>query len=480
MEKIVVIFVCTLVIATTFVSADNNVQNIVQNTPYKQDVSSNRKYWSGVWEVEYDDSLWADSIVVDSMNNVILVGAGGNGNTEFSYAVIVKYSADGKLMWSDHQTAPIIPGLISELSVVNDLPQSTENVSGKQINLFSKTPDAVQYSMGSDISSDLGLSCIANEFMIGSHRYIEPIFTKAQSLLWGKWVRFYDVAVDDNDDIVVVGEIQNRFTKDLRTVYVIKYDPNGNVLWDRIYRRYWLTPRDLATGVAIDSNNNIFVSVISQEKDSESYKGWILKLSSNNGATLDEVIYPEGSIIFSDLAVDYQDNVYVSGYYTPSGKMIVTKYSNELTLLDEWGPNIMPIRPIAIDVDQDGNVIVAGGIGFYGNEKQYLTKFSPDGTILWSNKSKDVGVWYDVISLNPEVTATAGISWNNETYGRFYIGLFNESGKEFKRFLGGNKTILQCFFSHGLDVDNNGDIVVGGFRWYGRVLYFMYAMKFYQ
>jgi hypothetical protein len=178
--------------------------------------------------------------------------------------------------------------------------------------------------------------------------------------------------------------------------------------------------------------------------------------------------------------VDLEDNVYVSVYYPTSEEMTVVKYSNNLTLLDEWGPAVRPIRPIAINVDQNGNVIVAGGIGFYGREKQYVAKFSSDGTILWSNKSNDIGVWYDVVALSPDVTAVTGINWGNETYGRFYVGLYNESGKEFKRFLGGKITNLQMFFSHGLDVDNNGDIAVAGFRWYGEYQYYMHAMKFYQ
>jgi len=421
-----------------------------------------------IWDVEYCKGLVSNKVAIDSMNDIILIGVGGEGYTELPYAVVAKYGADGKLKWADHRTARILPGSVSQVYAESyPMYKYTEIYSTKQT--LSSTPATEQSQIDTETS----------ECKMTGNQYVTATFSENQRLFGGKWVRFYDVAIDENDNIVAVGEIQNRNTADKRIVYVVKYDSDGNVLWDRTYKRYCFGSRDVAMGVAIDSEDNIFVTVRSQEKDSEAYRGWILKLSSNNGAKISQSLYPDSSVIFSDIAVDSDDNLYVSVYYDTSGKMNVAKYSNDLNLLDEWGPAIRPIRPIAITVDQSDNVIVAGGIGYYGSEKQYLMKFSPDGTLLWSNKSKDIGVWYDVIAISPDVTAATGISWADEVYGKFYVGLYNESGKEFKRLLAGHKTNLQCFFSYGLDLDSNGDIVVAGFRWYGGALYFMHAMKFY-
>lgn len=484
----VVIFVIVLFLVSSIVVVSGQP---IQNIPSKQNVIFTHEVNHPVWDVEYDLGLVAYRVATDSMNNVILVGTGGHTDTELPYGVIVKYGANSKLKWSDNRYAPIIPGLISKAFVIinsvsqvhkitNSISQSIEIISMKQTSKANIIPTCTQSSIDYKTLPCEESSNTINEFIMSGHQYLGTNFTKNQFLLGGKWVRFYDVAVDSNDNIIVVGEIQNRNTKDLRTMYIIKYDPDGNVLWDRVYKRYGLNPRDMATGVALDSNNNIFVTIRSQEKDSENFKGWILKLSPNKGAKISESIHPGDSIIFSDIVVDSEDNVYVSANYPASEKMTVVKYSNDLTLLDEWGPAVRPIRPNAINVDQNGNVIVAGGIGFFGSEKQYIAKYSPDGTMLWSNKSTDIGVWYDVVALSPDVTAVTGISWGNEMYGRFYVGLYNESGKEFKRFLGGSKTNLQCFFSHGLDIDNNGDIAVAGFRWYGTALYYMHGIKFYQ
>jgi len=472
-----------------------SVQNIQYCPSLQRYVSPGSEHEHGhtVWDVEYRRALIAFRVATDSQKNIILVGNGGGGVIELPYGVVVKYGANGKIKWNDERFALIIPGMpgsVSQASIIsgsvsqthimsNSVFQSTKTVSMKQSYEACKTmvveTPLIDYKT-LPIKKSFGGT---NLDITDVHRYLEPMFPSTQSY-WGKWVRFYDVAVDSNDNIIVVGEIQHRNTEDIRNIYVVKYDPDGNVLWDRVYKRYLLTPRDLCTGVAIDSNDNIFVSIRSQEKDSNDYKGWILKLSPNLGLKIKESIHPDKSIIFYDVATDSNDNVFVAGYIPTSGVMKVVKYSNDLALLDEWSILIRPIEPQAINVDPNNNVIVAGSIGFYKKEKQYLVKFSSDGTILWSNKSTELGIWYDVVALGPNVTAVAGINGGNETIGRFYVGLYNENGIEFKRFLGGKLTNLQMFFSYGLDVDNNGDIVVAGLRWYGKYQFYMHAMKFYQ
>ena len=480
MKRTLGILFCILLITASFVSASTSVE-YSNNYILQQKTSQNHNNNQNNWQVEYNESLWANKVATDSMDNVIVVGAGGRTTVEFPYAVIVKYTKDGKLIWSDHRTVPIFPSVIPKVNLISNFVYlHTITKSIKQTSEIGKTFIAKQASIFIKTQAGKEASNALDERIKGAHQYTETMFSNAPNPIWGKWVRFYDVAVDNDDNIVVAGEIQNRFTKDLRTSYIIKYDSNGNVLWDKIYKRYFFTPRDLATAVAIDSNNNIFVSIRSQEKDSENYKGWILKLSSEGGAKMYENIHTSTSIIFSDITIDSQDNVYISGYYPMSQDMTVIKYSNNLALLDEWKQSVRPIRPYAINVDPNDNIIVAGGIGFSGNQKQYIVKFNSFGNIVWSYKSKDIGLFYDVATINADITAATGINLGNETYGRFYVGLFNETGAEYKRFLGGNKTDLDCFFSYGLSVDTKGDIAVAGFRWYGTALYYMNTMKFYR
>ncbi len=467
-NKMCVFLIVAFFIVTSIISA--NAQQNQQSNFQLYTSLSYQQVIQPVWEVEYSHALTALRVATDSYNNVILVGpSGGEGVTELPYGAIVKYGPDGDFIWSDKRSAPIISG-----SVLKSYDNIFLKQSFQMYTTISITPSLHDSKTLPIIKSSKGVIINLEE----RYQNFEPPSLKAQSSL-GKWVRFYDVAVDSNDDIIVVGEIQHRFTEDLRTVYVIKYDSEGHVLWDKVYKRYLLSHRDLATSVAIDSNDNIFVSIRSQEKDSEDYKGWVLKLSSDSGLKLGESIYQGKSAIFYDLAIDSNDNVFVAGYYPMTGAMKVVKYSNSLNLLDEWGLPTLPIEPWGIDADPNNNVVVAGSIGFSSQKKQYIVKFSSDGDVLWSSTSTEYGELTDVVSISHNITAVTG-SGDGEISYRFYVGLYDENGIEFKRLLGGDYNGVQAFLSYGLDADNNGDIVVAGFRNYYYYQFYMYAMKFHQ
>lgn len=432
------------------------------------------------WDVEYNAKA-GFRVATDSDNNVVVVGNGGCGTVlDVPCGVTVKYGPNGDVIWSDHRFVSLFRLIIAHVYLFRWIifhPGLT--VPAKQPSNIWKTISFIQSSLN---SKALPVEKSPNKifsFFSRHHQYFEASSPNI-IFLWN-YVRFYDVVVDNNDDIVVVGEIQNRKTNDMHhTMYVIKYDSDGHVLWDRIYKRNWLKPEDWGYGVATDSNDNIFIAGIGREKKSDNYKGWILKLSPDNGVIVKESIHPDKSIKYYDVATDSQDNVFVAGYIPPSEETKVVKYSNDLTILDEWKPPYRPFISYAINVDPYDNVIVAGCSGSNRNYRQYAVKFSSDGTILWSNKSTEEGGWSDVVALSHNVTALTG--WRNETeiLGRFYVGLYDENGKEFKRFLGGTPDKRQMFFSYGLDVDKNGDILVTGVRYYALYYTYMRTMKFYQ
>ncbi|NMC77509.1 MAG: hypothetical protein GYA60_09500, partial [Candidatus Methanofastidiosa archaeon] len=64
----------------------------------------------------------------------------------------------------------------------------------------------------------------------------------------------YGVATDSQNNIIVTGVSENGSDSDY---YTIKYDPNGNVIWEKSYdgKDY-----DTACGVATDSQNNAIVT----------------------------------------------------------------------------------------------------------------------------------------------------------------------------------------------------------------------------
>lgn len=120
-------------------------------------------------------------------------------------------------------------------------------------------------------------------------------------------------------------------------IMTIKYDPNGNVLWQKRY-------------FGPDHNEDVPVAI----------------------------------------ALDSSGNVIVAGYtygYTTEFDYLVIKYSSDGTQL--WverydGPDHERDLPTCLGVDQLGNIYV-GGISYsYSNFYDYATvKYAPDGTQLW-------------------------------------------------------------------------------------------------
>jgi hypothetical protein len=461
----IVIFIFLILVIFTFFPLAGS-QKICQNNNLIYDgvtIKNNET----AWEVENTHSFSAEAIATDSQNNIIVVGPGGEAVTELPYGYVVKYNPDGEMLWEDYRIFRLFNGLTNQL---------LNFVYSKSILFYQITKSIIRSSKDYKTVQAIDNDDLNIEKTIKNHYFLN-IENDDTVFLINRWIRFYDIAIDSQDNIIVVGEIQHRNTQECRDVYVIKYDPAGKVLWDRIFKRYWIFSRDYSTGVTIDSNDDIFLSIKTQEKETDEYNGWVLKISSKNGFKLNEAFYQDIPTTFYDISRDNNDNIYVAGHLFNSGQMNVFKYSNNLEFLEKWTLPIMLFEPWAIDVDPDNNVVVVGSIGFSDNLKQYIVKFDTFGEVLWSYKSSEYGVLFDVIAYDYNSTIVTGAGVGDKKY-KFYVGLFDENGNQYKQYIAGNVTFLQIFISMCLDVDNNQDIVVGGFRNYGYYQFFMYIMKF--
>ena len=90
---------------------------------------------------------------------------------------------------------------------------------------------------------------------------LTPIFSYDDGLIWEQ--RYdgelddmaYSVAIDSDDNVIVTGTSRDANRRD-RDFYTIKYDKNGDVLWEK---RYDVGIRDESYDVTVDSNDNIIV-----------------------------------------------------------------------------------------------------------------------------------------------------------------------------------------------------------------------------
>jgi hypothetical protein len=93
------------------------------------------------------------------------------------------------------------------------------------------------------------------------------------------------------------------------------------------------------------------------------------------------------------IALDAQDNVYVSGYSLGIGEMQTVTIKYKCSGEAEWTnrfvstPNISILTPLSLAVDPSGDVIVASGIpGADGYDDFGTLKYSSAGLPLWTNR----------------------------------------------------------------------------------------------
>jgi hypothetical protein len=221
------------------------------------------------------------------------------------------------------------------------------------------------------------------------------------------WVRTYngsgngadepgDIAVDDSGYVYVTGSIYNSGSgSDIGT---IKYDPQGDTVWVRSYNGSG-NDYDYTGDLVLDRWGNIYVT--GQSTGSGSGKDYITIKYRPNGDTAWLRIYDgplHGDDIATAIAVDDSDNVYVTGRSDSTGTAqdyVTIKY-NSLGDID-WirrynGPGNGDEYPSDMAVDSAGNVYITGYSAGSGTASDYATiKYLPNGDTAWVRRYNGPG-----------------------------------------------------------------------------------------
>jgi len=204
------------------------------------------------------------------------------------------------------------------------------------------------------------------------------------------------LVLDNNDNVYVAGIVRGSGSP-YNDYGIVKYDTNGNTLWETSYNG----PSgmgDSVAGIAVDSNGNVYVTGTSDyHKGSSNYA--TVKYNSN-GNLLWEVVSNSGGMgILSNnwdyatgIAVDGNNNVYVLGSSQNGGgyAYVVIKYDTNGTLL--WankynGPGGGWDYPNDLVVDGADNVYVTGKSPDAAGLNDYATvKFDSNGNLLWASR----------------------------------------------------------------------------------------------
>ncbi len=392
---------------------------------------------------ETDDQ--ARAVAVDGSGNVFVTGS-SSGSGVSGYATFA-YSGAGVPLWTNRYTAP--GNSVDFATAVAVDGSGNVFVTGKSSLSSNRDPfgssdyATIKYSSAgvplwinrydgpgndNDEATAVAVDASGNVFVTGrsvgsgvGHAYATIKYSGAGMPLWtNRYSGLGDshataVAVDGSGNLFVTGySWSGNFSTSVFTDYVtIKYSGEGVPLWTNRYNGP-ANRDDVATAVAVDSSDNVFVT-------GDSSGGSATIKYSGVGAPLWTNRYPGFA---RGLAVDSSGNVFVTG--GSAGGYGTVAYSNAGVPL--WtnhyhGPGNLNDYATAIAVDGSGNVVVTGnssGTNGWPDTDYATIKYSSAGVPLWTNRYSGPANGSDrayavAVDGSGNVFVT-GESWNGSTF----------------------------------------------------------------
>jgi uncharacterized delta-60 repeat protein len=230
----------------------------------------------------------------------------------------------------------------------------------------------------------------------------------------------YAIAIDSNDNIYVTGYSQGSATAwDYAT---IKYRPDSNEpVWVARYNGPG-NNEDVAYALAMDSNDNIYVTGKSYGSDPDAYRDYAtIKYGPDSNEPVWVARYNgpgSGRDVAYVIAIDSNDNIYVTGHSQGSATAwdyATIKYgpdSNEPIWVARYDGTANEDVAYAIAIDSKDNIYVAGYSYGSGTWRDYATiKYGPD-----SNEPIWVARYDGTATANEDEARAIAIDANDDIY----------------------------------------------------------------
>ena len=291
-----------------------------------------------LWLRTYDKYSEADAIALDGSGNVLVSGITSTGATRDR--LVIKYDALGNTLWSRVDTSA---------------------------------------DKGAGVASDSS----GNVFVFGAKYadYLTYKFDPQGTMLWSMTHAATgleyasDIAVDSAGNAYATGYTSSGATGfDYLTV---KYGPQGNVLWTKMYDSGY---SDSAFGATVDPWGGVYVA--GHLSTGLLYNCVIVKYDAD-GNVISTGSFPNAYCF--DVKTDSAGNVYIAG--SAANDFLVLKYDPELNLI--WSKTYDSGNQEVgrgIDLDAAGNIYVTGETHPSGtSDNDALTAaFDPAGNLLWT------------------------------------------------------------------------------------------------
>src|SRR5574341_1482954 len=329
--------------------------------------------WVARYNGPADSADFATAMAMDTSGYIYVTGGSRGIGTDFDYATI-KYNPQGETVWVRRYN-----GLGNYEDFANDI-----------------TVDLNGYVYVTGYTWD--------DFAFGFYNYTTLKYSPDGDTLW---VRRYDgpgnssdaahsLAVDDSGNVYVTG-----WSVGIGTSYdydTIKYSPNGDTLWVRNYNGSG-NGEDRPYALAADDSGNVYVTGWSW---GGATKGDLttIKYDSQGNLLWDRRYNGSGNSadIGWDVKVDKKGKVYVTG-----GTLSLTQHMDFGTIKynsngdTSWvrfynGTDNQYDNALKLALDTLGNVYVTGSSVKVGQYDDYLTvKYDSNGNLLWSARYNGPG-----------------------------------------------------------------------------------------
>lgn len=321
-------------------------------------------------------------------------------------------------------------------------------------------------------------------------------YQNAEAQVFQDWVRTYNgpsnrtdeatsIASDKYGNVYVTGYSYGSGTD--YDIVTIKYNSSGEEVWTNRFNGTD-NMNDFGYSIAVDGSGNVYVAGYSVGISSSSD---FVTIKFNSAGNIVWVRKYNGTGNHYDqaksISVDNSGNVYVTGYSYGTGTysdFVTIKYNS--AGVSEWisifnGADNRWDEPVALVIDDNGNVYVTGYSGSISTSTDYATiKYSSTGDEIWVKKYNGIGNSYDnANSIAIDGSGNVYVTGRSSTGGPYdYATIkYNSSGEElWIRTYNGPGNYDDEAFSIG--VDNSGNVYVTGRSWNFSTFYDYATVKY--
>lgn len=270
--------------------------------------------------------------------------------------------------------------------------------------------------------------------------------------------KYIRISTDSEDNVIVAGNtISDDFPKSNSSkqpsngqfdVFITKFSPTGEQQWGTFLRG---ANQDLCFGIAVDSQDNIIISGETNSSDfpvlnsyqvtkNDQSDVFIAKFSSTGEIKWSTYLGGQNDDHNSDIAVDSQDNIIITGYTNSIN--FPTINTTNLTL---QGRNDAFISKFSSNGELKWSILMGG------QNEDYLNGITVDSkneiTIIGNTKSEDFA------------TSTFNTPLNNNSFDIFILKMTENGSLVWKNLLGG----ISDDFSTSISSDSQNNVIFTGY-----------------